>query len=274
MLGPSQAVAEAEYLGSYQWVDDRSYFGGFSGLEVSDDGMSFVAISDSGYMTDGEFLREDDRIVGLTVGPFLGLKDRNGNTMGGGWTDSEGLAIAPTGERFISFERIARVRAETGENGRPTMLPRIEAFTTMQLNSALEALAIGPDGALYTIPERSGRVDRPFPVYRYLNGTWDVPFSLPRIEPFLVVGADVGPDGLLYVLERDFTGIGFRSRVRRFGLDGSGGEILLETANATFDNLEGIAVWADDLGIRLTMLSDDNFKWFQRTEFVEYRITD
>jgi hypothetical protein len=48
---------------------------------------------------------------------------------------------------------------------------------------------------------------------------------------------------------------------------------LLETATGTYDNLEGLAVWRDDAGaIRLTMISDDNFKSFQVTQFVEYRV--
>ena len=34
-------------------------------------------------------------------------------------------------------------------------------------------------------------------------------------------------------------------------------------------------VWRDDLGrIRLTMVSDDNFRFFQRTEFVEYALDE
>ena len=90
-----------------------------------------------------------------------------------------------------------------------------------------------------------------------------------------MVGADIGPDNKLYVLERDFTGIGFRTRVRRFDLDGANEEEVLRTANATHDNLEGIAVWQDDGGaMRITMIADDNFRWFQQTEIVEYRLTD
>lgn len=39
------------------------------------------------------------------------------------------------------------------------------------------------------------------------------------------------------------------------------------------DNLEGISVWQDPDGrIRLTMISDDNFMVFQRTEIVEYAV--
>jgi hypothetical protein len=144
----------------------------------------------------------------------------------------------------------------------------------MQINSSLEALAIGADGALYTIPERSGRANRPFPVYRFQNGRWDIPFTIPRRDAHLIAGADIGPDGLFYVLERDFTGIGFRTRVRRFALDGMGEETLIDTGNATHDNLEGISVWDDGIGLRITMISDDNFRFFQHTEIVEYRVTD
>jgi hypothetical protein len=49
--------------------------------------------------------------------------------------------------------------------------------------------------------------------------------------------------------------------------------ILLTTAAGTHDNLEGIAMWQDAEGaVRATMLSDDNYRWFQRTELVEYRL--
>ena len=51
-------------------------------------------------------------------------------------------------------------------------------------------------------------------------------------------------------------------------------EILLTTRPLQYDNLEGIAVWADGQGIRITMVSDDNFLFVQRTELVEYRLRD
>ena len=83
----------------------------------------------------------------------------------------------------------------------------------------------------------------------------------------------------MYVLERHFAGIGgFASRVRRFTLSGdriAREETLLETPLGAHDNLEGIAVWRGAGGrLRLTMISDDNFRFFQRTEFVEYAVED
>ncbi len=98
--------------------------------------------------------------------------------------------------------------------------------------------------------------------------------SLPRGERFLVTGADIGPDGRLYVLERDFLGIGFRSRVRRFDLDGGGEAILLLTPLGLLDNMEGISVWEDEQGLRMTLIADDNFNPFQRNLIAEYRLPD
>ena len=50
--------------------------------------------------------------------------------------------------------------------------------------------------------------------------------------------------------------------------------MLLESRPLQYDNLEGISVWQDAQGIRLTLISDDNFGLLQRTELVEYRVTE
>lgn len=273
LLGAAPALSETTLIGAFTWRMSDPAFGGFSAIEVLDDGSTFVALSDRAALVEGRFRRDDDgRITGIEAGPILPLQDETGAPLDAMRGDAEGLAIGPDGRRFISFEGIARIRIEDRGDGLPERLPRHPDFARMQGNSSLEALAIGPDGALYTIPERSGRANRPFPVYRYLDGTWDIPFDIPRHGPYLVAGADIGPDGRLYVLERDFTGLGFRTRVRRFALDGTGEEILLETS--AHDNLEGIAVWAAPDGLRITMISDDNFRWVQKTEIVEYRVPD
>src|SRR5690606_100399 len=125
-----------------------------------------------------------------------------------------------------------------------TLLPRPDAFAALQANSALEALAIDALGRLWTLPERSGAVDLPFPVWRFDGEGWSQPFTLPRADDgFLPVGADFGPDGRLYVLERRLGSVfGFNSRVRRYDVTGDvagPAELLLETAPGDYDNLEG-----------------------------------
>lgn len=243
-------------------------FGGLSAIEVSDDGSNFTAVGDRGIVVTGDFTRgADGAITGHALHDIVDIQDHQD-------VDSEGLAIAPSGTIYVSFEGTHDIATFDSATNDWVNLPQHKDFAELQSNSSLEALAVGPDGALYTIPERSGRATRPFPVYRYLNGTWDIPFRIPRRESYLVVGADIGPDGRLYVLERHFTGVSFQSRVRRFNLDGTGETTVTETSNGAYDNLEGISVWADTNGLRMTLVSDDNFKFFQRTEIVEYAISD
>lgn len=271
----SAAVSQTELLGSYRWQEDWQEFGGYSALHLDDDGTGFVALSDRSTLVEGRIIRSGGLISGVQAGPPAPLLDRNGERLPWPLADSEGIAVDADGRYYIAFEGRARLRVQQGTTGVPELLPRHPDFDAMAPNASLEALAIGPNGALYTIPERSGGPDQPFPVYRLRGSTWDIPFTLPRRDAFLVSGADIGPDGLLYVLERDFVGVGFRSRVRRFALDGSGEEVLLVSRIGQHDNLEGISVLRDADGfIRITMISDDNFRFFQRTEIVEYRIRD
>lgn len=275
--GPVRAGA-AEFLQSFVWSSPETTFGGFSGLELTDNGKGFVALSDRGTLWRGTIARDGaGQITALTTrGPVV-LHDSAAKPVAGWAGDSEGLALAADGSVFVSFEGLARVAHYPADAGPARKLPRPKAFARFQANSALEALAIAPDGTLYTLPERSGQRDLPFEVWRFRGGAWSQPFTLPRDGDWLPVGADFGPDGRFYLLERDFWGIlGFLSRVRVFTIAGdrlSGGEVLLQTGAGRHDNLEGISVWRDGSGaLRLTLISDDNFSLFQRSELVEYRL--
>lgn len=264
------------YFGAYTWHSEAEAHGGFSGLEVSDDGQSFVAISDRGAITAGRFERREGRITGVRAGQLEPLTTPGGGAVEKHEWDAEGLAISPQGARVISYEGAARLWAY-GARG-ATALPVPPAFESLQLNSGLEALAIDGEGTLYTLPERSGQLTRPFPVWRLKQGRWSQPFEIPRGEGFLPVGADFGPDGAFYLLEREFSGLAFRSRVRRFTFEGdtiTSERVVFTSTYGTFDNLEGIAAWQDPGGQTvLTMISDDNFNILQRTEFVEIRVTE
>ncbi len=268
----------AEYLQSWVWTVANPAFGGFSGIELGPDGRDFVTQSDRATIWRGRINRDaTGRILGVsTSGPVL-LHDSAGKPLDTVTGDSEGLAEAPDGSVYISFEGVARVAHYPTDDGPAERLPRPEAFKHFQRNSSLESLAIDAEGTLYTLPERSGSLELPFPVWRYRNGAWDQPFSIPRDGSWLPTDADFGPDGRFYLLERDFWGfLGFLTRVRVFDIKGdtiTGGEVLVQTPAGTHDNLEGLAVWRDAQGaIRLTMISDDNFRFFQRTEIVEYRL--
>lgn len=278
--GSANPASPPGFLGAFTWRMDDDHFGGFSAIEVHADGREFIALSDRGRFTTGQLLRDGQgRIAGVEAQPLQALKGKGDAPLQGLRVDSEGLALAPDGSIYVSFEGAARVLHYPRIGGSAENLPTPADFRAMQINSALEALAIGRDGTLYTLPERSGGLDRPFPVYRFRNGKWDKKLSIPRRGAFLAVSADIGPDGRFYLLERDFRGLaGFASRLRRFDLGARGltGEVtLIETAAGLHDNLEGLSVWRDGKGhLIATMISDDNFNYFLRTQIVEYRLPD
>ncbi|MGY3438561.1 MULTISPECIES: esterase-like activity of phytase family protein [unclassified Marinovum] len=271
----AENVPFARHAQSFVWQSEAPAFGGFSGFDFTGDGDGFVTISDRGSFIEGRLIREKGRIVRIESTDPQPLNDTAGkpNTRRKTQNDSEGLAIGADGKRFVSLEGIHRVWTYP-DMTRAKELPSHADFNGLQNNSSLEALAVDDRGWLYTLPERSGELTRPFPIYRYRDGVWDNTLSIPRIGGFQPVGADFGPDGKFYLLEREFSGIGFRSRVRRFGLTATGigpGETLFTSRLGQHDNLEGLAVGETPTGeIRLTMISDDNFRVFQRTEIVEY----
>jgi len=280
--GRAGAEGSAALLSTYRWTEADKAFGGFSGIDLAPDGIGFLAITDRGHWTEGRILRDaDGRITGVESMGMHSLRGPDKAPLTGKAADAEGLARTPDGGLFVSFEGPARVWRYDDPDGAAISLSSHPDFRRLQINSALEALAIDEQGRIYTLPERSGAMGRPFPVYRFANGAWDKRLGIPRRDGFLPVAADIGPDGRFYLLERDHTpwmGFwGFSSRIRSFQLGAealSDERIVLQTRPGRHDNLEGLSVWRDDQGaIRLTMISDDNFIRFQRSEIVEYRIS-
>lgn len=256
------------------WHQAWEHFGGFSGLVMLDGGTRFLTISDRGFWVTGSVEREDGTLVGAKIDRRGRLHETRGQIVRAGAYDAEGLAMDARGRAYVSYEGENRVRRYDEINGPATALPSHPDFPRLQNNSGLESIAVDRDGTLYAIPERSGKLTRPFPVYRLRNGVWDKPFAVRRDGEFLVSDADIGPDGDLYVLEREFSWLGFRTRVRRFdiGPEGLGNErTLLETGLNQLDNMEGISVWRDPEGrTRVTLISDDNFFPLQQTLLAEY----
>ncbi|MCQ0969495.1 esterase-like activity of phytase family protein (plasmid) [Paracoccus sp. TK19116] len=284
---PVAGAPVVEHVGTHVWTSDMEDpdFGGFSGIEISADGASFHAISDRAWIYWGSIQRDNaGRIRGLSLAGRAHLKDSRGSELPPGRLgDSEGLAIADDGTIWITFEGLDRLAAYDTPDSPARRIPRPPVLAELQVNSGMEALAIAGDGTLLAVPERSGQQTRPYPVLRYdpEAQVWDVPFQIERQGRWLPTGADFGPDGMLYLLERDFRGVlGFQSRVRRFDISDATtdtiltGEELLSTSPLQYDNLEGISVWDDGLGLRITMISDDNFLFVQRTELVEYRVRE
>lgn len=275
----SQVSAQTlELVRALDWSEPPDWFGGLSSIEVSADGNAFYTASDAGKLFQGEFLRDEGGVLrGVSNIIVRDLKRLDGEALARFETDTEGMALASDGTLFVSLEGVHYIFRYTDPFAAAVEKLQDPAFLNFQRNSSMESLAIDADGALYTMPERSGDLNRPFPIWRHRDGVWDQKLSLTRSDGMLPVGSDFGPDGRFYVLERKFHGLsGFSSRVRSFDVteDALTNElILLNTAPGTHDNLEGISIWQNEAGnIRATMVSDDNFRVFQKTEIVEYRL--
>ena len=282
------------YVGTFRWLMADARFGGFSAIDLSADGTRFTALNDRGAFVQGLLRRAaDGTISAVEAGPILRLKSNTDKPIAPGRNDSEGVAVAPDGTTYVSFEGVARVLRYCDITGHAENLPTPPEFAEFPHNASLESLAIDAHGALFTIPEevtyakpirlltgqKANLGGRDFPVWRFAAGEWAQPFDLPRDGGFLPVSADFGPDERLYVLERSFHGIaGFASRVRSFNVDADGltdRQLHLQSPTGLHGNLEGLSVWRDQSGaIRLTMISDDNFLSLLRTEIVEYRLAD
>jgi len=267
----------ALYLGSYPWTMDKPWFGGWSGIELSPDGRRMTAITDRGRLLRADIEREGGRITNVAPGRMWRLKASSGKRLTRKIADSEGLAITGDGTINVSFEGVTRVARYTRPSAAAQVLRHHEAFRGFARNKSLEALAVDRKGRLYAIAEQL-EDDRSIIVYVLDKGRWTIPFSLTGKQGFLPVGADFGPEGRFYLLERGWSVLGFRTRVRRWDMINGQPDnetLLVRTSFGTHDNLEGLTVWRDEGGrTRLTMVADDNFLSFQRTEIVEYAVQE
>lgn len=273
----SQAASPRLMLSSeVTWHERGDDFGGFSGFALEPDGQGFLSISDRGAWVRGRLERAaDGTLTGVDLLDRGRLHEISGRPLAIDDANAEALVLDAEGRAYVSFEGFHRVRRFADIDGPATKMPAHPDFARLQSNSGLEALTIDAEGRLYAIPERSGALTRPFPVYRLTGNRWEKVFSLRRDGPFLVSDATFGPDGRFYLLERDFEWLGgFRTRVRRFDLGPKGfenEEMLLQTRFGELDNMEGIQVWRDGEGnLRVLLMSDDNFFPLQRTMFAEY----
>jgi hypothetical protein len=260
--------------GAWVLTSDLVFFGGYSGLFVSEGKL--IALSDTHGWFGASLIQERDdlRIEDARLGK---LKDSEGRRYTKARGDAEGLTRL--GSRLVvTFERDNRLMF-LGETGLMGDAIRSGDFDKLESNKGLEALASVPDGRMIAFSE--GKDDLGVPVF-LINPSGEVTVShLPSVGVHAVTGADVGPDGRLYLVLRDYSFIyGLSIRVMRYhlGVDclpiPESAETLAEFENASgIDNMEGISLErAPDGGIRLWLISDNNFQFFQRTLLMEFDV--
>lgn len=264
------------------WRTDVKPLGveGLSALWMAPDGGRLIALSDRSFALSAQVGRDaEGRITSLTEEGRWPLRLPRGPGAREVPIDTEGIALGRGGAIFVSAEGPARILRLDSPGAEARLVARPDAFDNMHPNGALEALAIGPDGALYTLPETPEAGTRGFPLYRRAGREWSVLATLPAQGGMAPVGADVGPDGRLYILYRDFSPLrGFSSLLQRhtIGPDTVGAaETLLHSGFGQLGNLEGVSVWrAADGGLVASMVTDDNGLFVQDAELIEMHLPD
>jgi hypothetical protein len=230
-------------------------------VAVLDGGHRFVAIGDKGVLVRGRLERRDGvlrRAVHDSVGE---LRSPTGEILERLFDDAEGLDVTADGQVIASLEHLHRV-AIFDDSNREHRLARFPDRYVPHQNATLEALALDDRGRPVVIVEGVWRGPEITGIYRLDLGTWHEIGQLKLSDGFAPVGSDFGPDGLLYILERQVGVLGFRSRIRRVALTPGTvieGEVIWSPARG-MGNLEGLSVWLDDAGdLRATMVADNNF---------------
>ena len=244
-------------------------FGGLSGLTLRTP-RDAVLVTDKGNWVEMTLSIEEGRLTGVGDIRMQPILNAEGAPVEEGAVDAEDLTRDPvSGDIWVSFERDHRLWRFGDLAQGPAQEIRHRAWETYSENTGMEALARDADGRLWAIREASGDYSRPFPIFIWNDGKFQIK-SLPRPSKHLVTGAAFGPGGWLYITERRFSfTAGFDIRLRRLkyadGPDPIAEETLLELPSASnIDNIESIAVWREGGETLILIGSDDNMFLLQR----------
>ena len=288
-------IGSLRYMGGLELRADSDHFGGFSGLLVSDDGRSMIALSDRGWWLTAELTHDDDgRLTGVERSDIAPARRPPGRAF-----DPEAVIFRPrendlliTSERnhrLISYELpLTRSRSTPHRYSaqelalfKPRVLDAPRDFASLGKNEGIEALVEFSEGRLLALEE--GGEDPPDKSSRgWLIGPKGKVerLTLARSARFRPTDAASLPNGDVLVLERRYTAIGgvaARLRVldQKSLVAGAElqGEVIAELVPpVSVDNMEGLAVHQDGNRTIVTLISDDNFNQWQRTLLLQFEL--
>ncbi len=292
---------DLEFIGGLVLSSTAREFQSLSALVSRDSGRELMSVGDEGNWIWIRLKTDDagrpEAIEDVRIAPLRSIADR---PFGHKWErDSESLAVRPLasgGEEFlVGYEGLHRVlsyrfdgepRDVLGAAARAVPgIPR--DIASLRNNRGLEGLAVAPPGTplagallLFGEEPRPGEADQPIWI---VGGPKPGLLHLARRDHFAVTDAAFLPDGDLIVLQRRFglrIGLGMRllrvaARDIAPGRTVTGRELLTADWSWEIDNMEGLAVdRAPDGSTILTLVSDDNGNWFQRTVLLRFRLID
>jgi hypothetical protein len=279
------------FRGGMELTSPHAEFGGISALRVAADGARFLAVTDKGRWLRGRIVYDGTRPAGIADAEMAPVLGADGKPMAArGWYDTE--SIAEDGSTvYLGIERVNRiVRFDFARNGllaRGQPIPLPPGIAKLPHNRGLECLAFVPRGlplarTLIGISERG--LDAEGNIKGFLiGGASPGEFSVKRIGDFDVSDRAHTPAGDLLLLERSFSRLkGVGMRIRRVplaevkpGATVDGPALIEADMGFQIDNMEGLSVHrAADGALVLTLISDDNFSFIQRTLLLQFSLAE
>ncbi len=258
-----------------EWHVDHPDFGGLSALLMAADWASLLAGSDHGALITARLQRDDaGQITDVTPIDIMRAKLRSGHAPTEFKMDLEALTRDPRGGWMLAYESYVRIERLTDLRAVPKATHRWETFVPLFGNQAFEALATLPDGRVIAITETKGPTGTARSVI-WAGSGWTEGPQIPVSRGYHITGADVGPDGCLYLVERRYSiAGGFRFGLRRLsgGPDTWVDTLLYRAAPAAIGNVEAVSAWAPPSGdIALSLLTDNGFLPLTATRLIELR---
>ena len=283
-----------EWLGGLILTANSEFFGGYSDLALSADGNTLLTVSDSGSWLSAKLATKNGQLTGVSDGRIGPLPQKDGRPLRGKHDrDAESLVALGQdgidGRYLIGFEDRHRIDEYAFEDGRfrgplgSRALPR--DLRRMGRNEGLEGMALlrGGEhkGALVVFSEH--KLDRQNDhTGSLMNADKNHPLFLKRTGEFDISSLQSLSDGSLLVLERSFIRASLKLDIRVRLIKAEDikpgarlvGEVLLEAgSNYMIDNFEGIAVTETEKGETfITLISDDNFNFFQSTLLARFKL--
>jgi hypothetical protein len=287
-LNPSNAqqteVDSLQFVAGFELTSSAPEWGGYSGMVMSDDGSSIVAISDVGHWLRLALTHNTDgKLTGVGAAQIEPLLDEAGQPVSGKeWSDAEAVAAVSGGTYIVAFERNHRLWRYASVDGIPGGVAAAVAappeIAALPENSGVEALLADDSGALTLVAESGAAgVSRG---WRQQGSAWRE-FQIERSDGFEPTDlADAG-EGKLALLERRYTeqdGPAARiSILPSIPSDGpqAGYTLAVLRLPLSVDNFECIAMRPAPGGGRyIYLLSDNNQNPQQRTLLLQFLLPD
>jgi hypothetical protein len=288
-----RGLGELHYAGGLALSSDNALFGGWSAIEVSENGSRLLAVSDSAaWMTARLVYNQAGDLTGISDVVITPMLDADGAPLSGARADAEGLAHLGDGRYAVSFERDHRIAVyvigedwSLIETATPSPFPAPPGADRLRANAGAEALAPMGDQLFAGIEDPI--VDgQPNTLWRYDLSRLDTPpqsAAVTLTPGFGLTGLTADGEGGLLVVERFWArDVGNRVVLGRLSADALGEpERILVPAplarlepDMTVDNFEAVALAEINGERRVFILSDDNFNAAQRTLLLSFAWPD